>query len=66
MINVYPGPEGAAGHVLPHPSPVFTTGTPIIWEDGELHLQFANLYDSRLSSAFYVLFNTSSRLRTTK
>lgn len=40
--------------------------TPIMRGDGELHLQFANLYDSRLSSAFYVLFNTSSRLQMTK
>lgn len=40
--------------------------TPIMREDGELHLQFTNLYDSRLSSAFYVLFNTSSHLQMTK
>lgn len=41
-------------HILQH---VYNF-TPIIREDGELHLQFTNLYDSRLSSAFYVLFTT--------
>lgn len=49
-------------HILQH---VYNF-TPIIREDGELHLQFTNLYDSRLSSAFYVLFTTWSHLQMTK
>lgn len=49
-------------HILQH---VYSF-TPIIWEDGELHLQFTNLYDSGLSSAFYFLFNASSQPQMSK
>ena len=37
--------------------------TSIMREDGELHLQISNLYDGKLSSAFYFLCNTSSNLQ---
>lgn len=54
MINVYAVPKGAAecSHISRH---VYNFA-PITREDGELHLQFTNLYDGQLSSAFLFSF----------
>lgn len=38
MMNVYPGPKGAAGHVLPHPSAC---------------LQFERLLSGKMESSIY-------------
>ena len=62
MINVCTIPKGSAGHTLAS-SHVYTFTPVIMKEDGELRLQFTNLCDDGLSSAFNFLFNTSGDLQ---